>query len=955
VALRCKYAYMSDPGAHAVVPGRSAEFTEIEEFFRRIRSSSCSLLIQGEAGIGKTTLFNAAIRRARDHGMRVLTSRPTESEARLAFSALTDLLEPVVDMGAAELPGPQRRAIEVAMLRADPGETAPDRRAVAVGALGILRAVARVGPVLLAVDDWPWLDVASARVLEYAVRRLDAAPVGLLATARHDHDRSRPVLDLALPHDRLAHTTLGPIALDAFEAMLSSPHHRRLPRPLVIRLYDAAGGNPLVGLEMSAALDITGREVHPGEPLPVPRSLRVLMRNRLAALPASARQVLLDLAAAANPTVNLALATAEDDTGTRAALGTAEAAGVIAIDGGAVRFSHPVLRSLAYADATTDARRAAHQRLARASTDVEQRARHRALAADGHDERVAAELEAAAGLAYLRGSADGAAELADLAVHLTPPGGTQARVRRLVQAGEMHFAAFDPDGARRLIGEAIGCSGPGPVRADALYRLAKVARYSLTSHETIALLRQALQEVGDDLSLRAALHRDLSFVLFNAGDPTGMQFYWPGVELATQAGDASLLTQLHAMSALAEFHLGNGVREDLIELSLRAAAWTEHQPMEFRPKVMVSHIRRWSDDLAGSRTLLMEEYGAAIDRGAETDLPLVVIWLVELELWAGHWPLAERYAELGVDAAESSGAAAPLAFAHAARAMMRACQGHVESARHDAEAATASARQYGWQWPALNAAHAQAILELSLGDAAAAHGVLEPITHLVHTMSLGHPGLARFIPDDVEALTRLGDLAQADRLSLTFGEAARNTNSGWGLATAGRSRALLAAAQADHEAAAVALDAAFAAHRRIGMPFELARTHLVAAEVHRRARRKLAASRHAYAALDIFTDLGASLWSRRAEQELDRLGTRRSGRSDLTAAERRVAELAAAGRTNREVARELFMGVRTVETHLGRAYAKLGVSRRAQLASALGELDGPADRATGSQPGLAAN
>jgi DNA-binding CsgD family transcriptional regulator len=448
-----------------------------------------------------------------------------------------------------------------------------------------------------------------------------------------------------------------------------------------------------------------------------------------------------------------------------------------------------------------------------------------------------------------------------------------------------------------------------------------------------------LLEVGDDLSLRAALHRDLSFVLVNAGNPEGMEFYWPGVELAKEAGNAALLTQLQALSALAEFQLGKGVREDLIELSLRAAAWTEHQPMELRPRVAVSHIRRWTDDLAGARALLMEEYKAAMDRGAETDLPLVLIWLVEVELWAGRWEMAERYAEQGVEAAQSSGAATPLAFVHGARAMVRACRGHVEAARHDAAAAADSAQRYGWQWPVMYATHALATLELSLGNAAAAHAVLEPISQVAQSLVLGHPGITRFVPDDVEALVRLGELATADRFLLKFEEAARNTNSGWGLATTGRCRALLAAERADHEAAAAALDAAFAAHRRIGMPFELARTHLVAGEVHRRARRKQAASQHACSALDIFQDLGASLWSRRAEEELDRLGTRRSGRSELTTVERRVAELVAAGRTNREVARELFMGLRTVETHLGRAYSKLGVHRRTQLAPALAELD----------------
>jgi DNA-binding NarL/FixJ family response regulator len=198
----------------------------------------------------------------------------------------------------------------------------------------------------------------------------------------------------------------------------------------------------------------------------------------------------------------------------------------------------------------------------------------------------------------------------------------------------------------------------------------------------------------------------------------------------------------------------------------------------------------------------------------------------------------------------------------------------------------------------------------------------------------------RSIPDDIESLIRLGDLQAAETLLISVEERAQRLDRAWALATGARCRALLTSARGDHDTAAESLRQAFTAHERLEMPLELARTHLIAGEVARRARRKLAAREHTEEARLMFARLGAAPWAQRAEAELARLGTTRAAGQELTSAERQVAGLVAAGRTNREVAAELYMGLRTVEAHLSATYRKLGIRSRSELARAWTQRQG---------------
>ena len=927
-------------GHAAGVHGRAAELGQIGRFLDEVASRPAALLIEGEAGIGKTTLWSAGIGQARRRGWQVLTCRPVQPEAALSFSALGDLLEPVPEAMLSGLPGPQRRALDVALLRAEPGPEPPDQRAVAVAFLGVIRALAQAAPVIVGVDDLPWLDRASAAVLEYAQRRLTTQRAGLLATVATP-DPPGPAASARdwFPPGQLQVLTAGPLTVAALDAVLRAKGGPPEAWPEVVEVHEASGGNPYFALELAAALGAHGRRRGASQPLPVPGTLRPLVQRRLQALSPAGRQVALVAAAAAAPTVAAVVAACGDDQAARDGLDSAEEMGVLRIDDDRVRFAHPLLRSVHYSSATARQRRQAHQRLAEVTGAAEGQVRHLALAAAGPDEQLAARLTAAAQVACLRGAAVAGAELADLAIRLTPADRVAERVQRLLDAGRLHLAAFDPEGARELLEQAIALSQPGPLRATALHHLARVIGYLEGATATLPLLRRALGEAGEGTALSAQIHRDIGFVLgvstekFTAA-PT--EQFLAAFETAARLGDEALMSQILAFQAIAEFVTGRGVRRDLTERALAMRQQAGRVPMELRPRVLVSHVLRCSDDLAGARALLTGEYTEAVEQGAETDLPFLILHLVELETWAGNYGLAEEYAGHGYQVALAAGAVTPMALMHAAQALILAVRGPFDEARAEAEAAIDGGLRSGVYYPALLGCHALGLVELASGNPAGAHAMLATVTTATAGREMVDPGwlALRPVPADIEALIRLGDFAAAEPLLASLEERAGRLDRAWALAAAGRCRALLASAQADHDAADAALRQAFAAHGRLDMPFELARTHLAAGDVARRARRKAAAREHAAQAGSMFARLGAGPWAERAKADLARLGVTRTGGLALTQAERQVAGLVAAGHTNREVAAELYMGLRTVEAHLSAVYRKLGVRSRSELARA---------------------
>ena len=390
----------------AELVGREGELERVELFLRSVQDGARALVIEGEAGAGKTSLWNAALAGAARGGLRTLSARPAEAETSFAYAALGDLLGEHSEAVVA-LPPRQRRALEVALLTDESNGEAPDQHTVALGLLGVLRRLAGEAPLVLAVDDVQWLDTPSELVLRFAVRRLGAAPVGVVLAWRTEGGEPPPLeLGRALAADRLERLGVPPLSLGAVQRLIQDRLGFLPPRPALRRLHELSGGNPFFALELGRALRAGTLELQPGERLPV--ALEALVDARLGALSAEARRALAAAAAMAQPTVELVEAVSGSG---REALDEAARAQVADVRDGRIRFAHPLLASGAYAAMDPSERRELHARAAGHAGDPEERARHLSLAAAGPDKAVAGALEDAARRAEARGAPPAAAEL----------------------------------------------------------------------------------------------------------------------------------------------------------------------------------------------------------------------------------------------------------------------------------------------------------------------------------------------------------------------------------------------------------------------------------------------------------------------------------------------------------------------------------------------------------------
>ena len=360
---------------------------------------------------------------------------------------------------------------------------------------------------------------------------------------------------------------------------------------------------------------------------------------------------------------------------------------------------------------------------------------------------------------------------------------------------------------------------------------------------------------------------------------------------------------------------------------------------------------KWADDFDGARMILEALCRDAADEGDESSLPDILEHLAVLELWAGDWERAARYANRCVEAAQLTGQTVVVGLNRCTRGLVNAHLGLAALARSDAEAGLAFAEERGDPWVAGWGFRVLGFLELSLGRLADASQHLSRADDVAESIGLREPGQWRFHADHLEVLMGLGELGRAGELLARFEERARVTGRPWPLATAARSRALLLAAQQDPDGAAAAIEQALAHHEHLAMPFELGRTLLAQGQLRRRAKQKRAARESLQQARQIFERLGAPLWAERAGAELARIGLRPPAPLGLTPTEKRVAELAAAGHTNREIAQALFLSVHTVEDNLRRIYGKLGIRSRTELAArSSARLSAPTLRAALSLP-----
>jgi DNA-binding CsgD family transcriptional regulator len=906
------------------IVGRGTELAAVDRLLASATARPAGLVLEGEPGIGKTTVWRAGVARAHEQSFVVLSCRPAEAEASLSYSGLADLLRPVCASVLPALPAPQRLALEAALLERDSGDRTPDRRTVSIGVLNALRAVAADRPALLAIDDIQWLDVATRRVFEYALRRLQDERLGVLVSTRAGGGTA-PRFE-TFDDRRIDHVRLGPLSVAALHRLLHDNVGLAISRPTLVRVHRLSGGNPFYALEIARLLaDSDGGTAR--DRLPVPAQVKELVAARLRRLPARTREALLAAASLSRPNVEVLDAEA---------LTAAEDSGVVSVlADGRVVFAHPLFASAVYENAAESRRRKLHRRLADLVTDPEEQGRQQALAAAGPDAHAAGRIRAAAERALARGAPDAAAELFEQAAKLATRGDVQLQCA--VSAAECHLRAGDPQRARDLLADAAASATPGGLKARALWRLAEVHLYQDDFPQALTLLEQARLAADDD-ALAAEIELDLAYAHNSIGDMTAADPHaQEAARLAARIDLPGLLAEALGVSTMSAYLLGRGVNWPRLDRALALEDWGRPSIVLVRPTLIAALLRSWTGDLEHAEVLFDRLEQQLLDRGDEAGLVMGSFFRVASGCWHGDVATACVRADELLEQASLVGGDAMRGAALAATSVAYAYAGDAARARAAAAEALELFARVGWTvgraWPAM----ALGFLELSLGDPAAAADVLSPLVGLMRKVGLAEPwAAAPFLPDAVEALVRLGQYREARELLHQLEDAAQRLDRAPALAAAARCRAILCIETGDLSAAASSIEDALAQHARVPMPIERARTLLVKGQLARRARQRRVARATLEQAVQVFEQSGAMLWAAQARGELERVRIRRPPGVDLSETERRVAELAATGLTNREVAAQLFMSPKTVEANLARAYAKLGIHSRAELGACLG-------------------
>lgn len=907
--------------------GRASERDLLAGFLDASAAAAAACVVVGTTGAGKTALVHHAVDVARGRGHRVLAHCPAPADASLALVALTDLFGLVDDADLAALAPPLRTALEIALLRRDAGPAPIETRTIATAVTALLSHLADDGPVLMAVDDSLWLDPPSARALAFAARRLLDRPLGWLVTVR-EPEQAGPPLDLArvLPADALTTIVVGPLSVDDVFTVVRDRLAVTLPRPTLTRIHQAAAGNPLFALELARGFAASGDPV-PITPLRVPASLRDAFAARIATLSAPARAALLCAAASRDPRVGTVSALAS-----AAGLDEAVAAGIVGVDGDRVVFAQPLLASTAYEMAGDAERRTVHAALAERTADAEARGRHLALSTAGPSDGVAAALEAAAVTARARAAPDVAADLAELAVARTPDASSEAAWRRRLAFADYLFDAGSARKAAAAIGSVAIASVPASLRAQAVRLQAVVVYEAEGTDQALAALRRALAAAGDDVTLRAEALTLMARIADDGREAAALAAEAIAVLEAQDNPDDAQLAEALLASASADFRLGRGLDRARFEraIALEDRAGAPRKAAD-GARASLSALLKYADCYAEAHAALLDEYHLTLASGDESGLAGALAHLPQLELWLGDWAAARRWADEHHALAQQTQQVNQLLTAIGNLALVEAHCGQLDDALTHAAELLAAAQRGNDEWNVDRAHGLLGFIALNEGDAPRAVAHFAPWWDGLHATGLLEPGYARWHGDFVEALVGAGELVWA-RVVLDDVEArARSLDRASALATVGRGRALVAAAEGDLSAALAFADAALLHHERAYIPFERARTRLVKGQIHRRSREKRLAKEAIEGALAVFEELGAAGWVERAVAELERVNIRPAAPLDLTATERRVAELAASGLTNRQVADAAFISPKTVEANLARVYRKLGISSRAEL------------------------
>jgi DNA-binding CsgD family transcriptional regulator len=913
---------------HPDLLGRAGERELLDQLLGDVRrGQSAVLVVRGEPGIGKTALLRYAAREA--SGFRIARVAGVEAEMEFPLAAVHQLCGPLAGRVTA-LPEPQRKALSV-VLGLSSGD-APDRFLVALAVLSLLSAVAEERPLLCLVDDAQWLDGASDQVLGFVARRLLAEPVAIVVAIREPNGRRE--------FDGLPDLRLGGLDDEHARALLARAIPGRLDEQVRERIVAETRGNPLALLElprsMSAAELAGGFELLPAGDIPS-RIEHHYLEQALALPDATQRLMLL---AAADPAGDATLVwRAAMRLGIEtAALAAAEDADLLEI-GASVQFRHPLVRSAVYRSALPGDRRSMHEALAHVSdpdADPDRRAWHRALAAAGADEDVAAELEHSAGRARTRGGVAAAASFLERAAALTVD--PADRSRRALAAAQAKHQAGAPEAALTLLGSAQAGSLDPLQRAQGELLRAQITFTAHHGSDAPPLLLAAAKQLEPlDATLSRETYLEALMAVQLAGPLAGSialevaeaaraapPSRSPGAPDLLLDGLALIITEGHAAAA------------PLLKRALHA--FREDDPVAtggFRWLWLAEEaaIEMWDHDTW--HELAAREVELVRDAGALTALPLAITASVVAQIFAGELGAAASSIDEVQIAAEATGSelapfgALVLAAWRGREAELTALvEATLEEVEPGGEGGGLSLSTARW---------ASALLQNGVGRyesaLAAAQQVAEPSERLDATFNW-------VLPELIEAAVRSGRVELAEGALRQLSEMTRAAGTDWGLGLEARSRALLSESDIAEELYLEAIE-------RLGrtrVRGEHARAHLLFGEWLRREGRRVDARAQLRTAHGMFAGMSMEGFAERAGHELQATGEtvrkrRAEARDDLTAQERQIAQLAGDGLSNPEIGARLFLSPRTVEWHLRKVFSKLGIGSRRDLAKALPASD----------------
>ncbi|MGW6280305.1 ATP-binding protein [Kribbella sp. NPDC055071] len=895
---------------------------------RDVLDGGGSMVVTGEPGLGKSSLLKVADQLAQRRGRRVLSVSPTQFDRGLPFAGLAELVSQTPDD---RLPGPQRRALAVALQRAEPDDHEVDALAVPLAVRTLLTQLGEDEPVTLIIDDVQWMDPASIGSLAFALRSVDPGRVSVLVGTRPDPGAGNDLIRiLAEPRHDL---TLEPLPDWAIGNLLRKRLGPRWTPPMSAGVARASGGNPflalMIALAMQSDLSKWRWSAQQGQDpiFPIPPSLTGLLAEKVSLLPKTAREVLLLVSAAGRLTV-AQLQRIEEEARLRSALEAASDWDIARVGAGAVvQFTHPLLASALYDGAAPDERRRTHRILADKLEDPVERARHRSKSIVAPDDSAADELERAAEISRSRGAQQLAGELLEGAALATPTDvETAGSFRRWLLAVDTYLGAGDglaaqvaleqgsalaasPEeraqvllrqglltsdliGARSRFEDAFEIAPAGSeVRAEVLLKLSDYHRMEGHGEISMRFNRLALDEVialgRPDLQLIALNQQQSVERLWGMGDPD------------------NTLAEIERL-----------VERSALEVSAAEWAWAR------------SFYAAWNDESAERHT--REGIERTVAAGRYGDLSSLYIGLIMNRIRASK----VREARAALEEADRAGSwVGSLGLQDAmAHILVLEYAGDLDEARELATIAASRSREGGVTYWLAGFLAQLGFIETSARNWQAALVPLRELAEIVANAKLVDLEQLLWPVDYADAALQVGAL---DEIPAAIAVLRRQGESGRREAgvAADRIDALLTAARGDVDKAVIALRE-IVDRKGAESPFEAARSRLALGQVYRRAGLKGLADETLTAAADSFDDLGIPRWAERARDDAGRVGLYPST-TTLTATERRVAELVGSGLSNQEAAAELFMSVKTVEANLTRIYRKLAVRSRTELANHL--------------------